>query len=185
MRGSTISTYMVSIWFSISKISYDEKRIARSITSIEDTLRNLEVKYDLAYVHSMLTRAARHIDCGEINGLTGLCQGDQNGLGGFSLVGDRRYFYDFDCGGVRNVFLEGLPWIFTWGGIIKLPYNISNLMTQEYPSRLKIQRSSLEQASVSMSITFAAIRWNFFHIGERLRVAIERNYQRGPTTLRA
>ena len=180
-----ISDYITEPWFSVSKISYDEKRLAKATASIEDTLRNLGVKCDLAYIHSMLVRAARYIDCGEIDSLTGLCQGDQNGLGGFSLVGDRGYFYDFDCGGVRNVFLEGLPWIFTWGGIIKLPYNISNLMTQDYLSSLKIQRSSLDEDSVNKSITFAAIRWNFFHIGDRLRVAIERNYQRGPTTLRA
>ncbi len=119
------------------------------------------------------------------NDLLVFSQGDQNGVGGILRKNERLRMFDFDCGGFRHALREGIPARTTWGGMKRVPRSIQEAMGRAYREQFiegcPALRSDVEFARAKV---VASAHWHIFHVIVRLPKALEKDHQRGPSTLR-
>lgn len=114
-----------------------------------------------------------------------LCQGDQNGVGGFIRYGSRLRMYDFDAGGFRHALLEGVPARITWGGMVRVPRHVVVRMDKAYQTAFaKGCPEAADDASFYRAMVEAGGYWHVFHIITRLPGRLESDSLRGPSTYR-
>jgi hypothetical protein len=113
------------------------------------------------------------------------CQGDVNMPGNCVRRGAHLRLYDFDCGGFRHALTEGLAGRLTWGCVLRIPPDVLRKMDTAYRMALSVGcPEAHDDRRYAQALTEAAGRWHIFHIIGRLPTALERDYQRGPTSLR-
>ena len=122
-----------------------------------------------------------------------LCQGDQNGVGGFMLRPGGSRMYDFDTAGFRHALLEGMPHRLTWGGMTRLPNELTAMLDRAYRETFA-QGCPLatDDARYDRAMAEAGGYWHIFHTVDRLQSALElaastplhEERMRGPSTLR-
>lgn len=113
------------------------------------------------------------------------CKGDQDGAGDYIRCGAQPRLFDFGVGGYRHALIEGMPGRMTWGSAMCIPRRILPLMQRGYQLQLgQGCWEAIDQALFHRELVKAGARWNIFHLVHRLPEALERDRQRGPTTLR-
>ncbi len=113
------------------------------------------------------------------------CQGDINLPGSCIRRGAHLRLYDFNCGGFRHALTEGLAGRLIWGCASRIPPEVLHEMDTAYRDALAAEYAAAQDNRLYMrALAEAAGRWHIFHMIGRLPTALERDYQRGPTSLR-
>jgi hypothetical protein len=113
------------------------------------------------------------------------CQGDVNTPGHCVRQAGGLRLFDFDAGGFRHAFLEGLAGRLTWGCMSRIPTDVVGAMDRAYRTALAERCADVrEDAAYQQAVVMAAARWHIFHVVWRLPTARERDYLRGLSTLR-
>jgi hypothetical protein len=113
------------------------------------------------------------------------CQGDLNLPGNCVHRAGRLRLYDFDCGGFRHALVEGLAGRLTWGCTARIPAGVVEEMGAAYRTAFQAGCSAArDDRCYRQALVAAAARWHIFHVIWRLPAALERDYPRGPSSLR-
>ena len=113
------------------------------------------------------------------------CKGDQNLPGDFIRCDARLRLFDYGEGGYRHALIEGMPGRFTWGCMMRIPQHLVSEMEAAYRTHLvRGCQEATDDTVLRNAMADAGARWHLFHALTRVPIALEEDYQRGPTTLR-
>jgi len=113
------------------------------------------------------------------------CQGDVNTPESCIRRSGRLRLLDFDSSGFRHAFTEGLAGRLMWGCQLRIPETVLKMMDQAYRDVFSEECTLVrDDHQYALTIAQAAARWHIFHVIWRLPTALERDYQRGLSSLR-